>query len=152
MIIKISLYLLKILVFQTLFRQLLVGNSQKMHFYLFISENSPNQYEYNLLKKTWVSVKFLYMNWSNITWAIRQKCKSQNVCYKKTKYAKYSKHFLPPDMHLHVCVSGVKKCLFFIKFGVLCFLVTLILRFFLIANFSFLVIPSMMGAGKEFAS
>ena len=114
-----------------------MGDSQKMHFYSFISENGPNQYEYNLLKKTWVSVKFLYMNWTNITWAIRQKGKSQNVCYKKIKYAKYSKHFLPPDMHLHVCVSEVKKCLFYIKFGVLCFLVTPILRFSLLPIFPF---------------
>ena len=33
-------------------------------------------------------------------------------------------HFLPPDTHTYVCVSGGKKCPFFGKFGVLCFLVT----------------------------
>ena len=27
-----------------------------------------------------------------------------------------SEHFLPPDMHTHVCVSGGKKCLFFFVF------------------------------------
>ena len=35
--------------------------------------------------------------------------------------------FYPPDTY--VCVSGGKKCLFFGKFGVLCFLVTYVLRF-----------------------
>ena len=36
-----------------------------------------------------------------------------------------NEHFLPPDTHMHACVSGggmgggVKKCLFFGKFGVL---------------------------------
>ena len=43
-----------------------------------------------------------------------------------------NKHFLPPDMHTYVCVSGGKKCLFFGNFGVLCFLETLVLRFTLL--------------------
>ena len=30
-------------------------------------------------------------------------------------------HFLPPDTHTYVCVSGGKKPSFFGKFGVLCF-------------------------------
>ena len=34
------------------------------------------------------------------------------------------KHFLTPDTHTYVCVSGGKKGLFFGKFGVLCLLVT----------------------------
>ena len=33
-----------------------------------------------------------------------------------------NKHFLPPDTHTYVCVSPGKKCSFFGKFGVLCFL------------------------------
>ena len=33
---------------------------------------------------------------------------------------------------MHVCVSGNKKCLFFGKFGGLCFLVTPVLRFALL--------------------
>ena len=40
--------------------------------------------------------------------------------------------FLPPDTHMYVCVSGVKKCWFFGKFGVLRFHVTSVLRFALL--------------------
>ena len=43
-----------------------------------------------------------------------------------------NEHFLPPDTHTHVCVSGVKKCLFFGKSSVLCFVVTPVLRFALL--------------------
>ena len=32
-----------------------------------------------------------------------------------------NEHFLPPDTHTYVCVSGGKKPSFFGKFGVLCF-------------------------------
>ena len=39
-----------------------------------------------------------------------------------------NKHFVPPDTHKYVSVSGSKKCSFFGKFGVLCFLVTSVLR------------------------
>ena len=48
---------------------------------------------------------------------------SQNGCFKKTKHVKCSKskHFLSPDTHTYVCVSGGKKCSFFGKFDVLCF-------------------------------
>ena len=66
--------------------------------------------------------------------AIKQKGQSQKGCYKKTKQAKFSKkkYFLPPDTLICVCVSGGKECSFFGKFGVLCFLVTLFLRFALL--------------------
>ena len=40
-----------------------------------------------------------------------------------------NERFLPPDTHTYVCVSGGKKCLFFEKFGVFCFLETHVLRF-----------------------
>ena len=40
-----------------------------------------------------------------------------------------NKHFLPPDTHSCVCVSGGKKCLFFGNFDGLCFLETPVLRF-----------------------
>ena len=40
-----------------------------------------------------------------------------------------NEHFLPPDTHTYVCVTGAKKCLFFGKFGVLCFLKTPVMRF-----------------------
>ena len=67
----------------------------------------------------WIWVKNTWMNSS----VIRQKEDSQNRCFKKTKYAKFyeKRHFLPPDRHTYVCVSGGKECLFFGKFGVLCF-------------------------------
>ena len=39
-----------------------------------------------------------------------------------------NKHFLPPDMQTYMCISGGKKCLFFGKFCMLCFLVNSILR------------------------
>ena len=68
---------------------------------------------------------------------IRQKGESQNGCFKKTKHAKFYENyekrtFLPPDMHTYVCVSGGKKCPFFRKFDVLCFLETPVLRFVLL--------------------
>ena len=43
-----------------------------------------------------------------------------------------NKHFLPLDMHMHVCVSGSKNCSFFGKFGMLCVLVTPVLKFALL--------------------
>ena len=43
-----------------------------------------------------------------------------------------NERFLPPDTHTYVCVSGGKKCLFFEKFGVFCFLETPVLRFALL--------------------
>ena len=43
-----------------------------------------------------------------------------------------NEHFLTPDTHTYVCASGGKKCSFFGKFGVLCFLVTSVLRFALL--------------------
>ena len=56
------------------------------------------------------------------------------VTKKKTKRAKFHEKqtFLTPDTHTHVCVSGSKKCSFFEKFGMLCFLVTSVLRFALL--------------------
>ena len=39
------------------------------------------------------------------------------------------KHFLSPDTHTYVCISGGKKCSFFGKFGMLSFLETHVLRF-----------------------
>ena len=62
--------------------------------------------------------------------AIRQIGESQNGCNKKTKHTKFSekRQYLT---HTHACVSGVKKCSIF-KFGMLCFLVTPVLRFALL--------------------
>ena len=57
---------------------------------------------------------------------IRQKGESQKGCYKKTKHAKFSEKwtFLTPwYTHVRTCAYQMgKKCLFFGKFGVLCFL------------------------------
>ena len=55
---------------------------------------------------------------------IRQKGESQNGCFKKTKHAKFSQKR----------ISGGKKCSFFGKFGVLCFLETPVLRFTLLPH------------------
>ena len=43
-----------------------------------------------------------------------------------------NKRSLPPDTHTYVCVSGGKKRSFLGKFGVLCILVTSVLRFALL--------------------
>ena len=40
-----------------------------------------------------------------------------------------NKHFLLPDAHMYVCVSGGKKYSFYGKFDGLCFLETPVLRF-----------------------
>ena len=40
-----------------------------------------------------------------------------------------NEHFLPTDTHTYVCVSGGKKCTFFGKFALLCFLETPVLKF-----------------------
>ena len=46
-----------------------------------------------------------------------------------TRKAKHAKFPEKRAYHLYVCVSGGKKCSFSVKFGVLCFLVTPVLRF-----------------------
>ena len=46
-----------------------------------------------------------------------------------------NEHFLPPDTHTYVRVLVDKKCSLFGKFGVLCFLVTSVLRFGLLPHF-----------------
>ena len=43
-----------------------------------------------------------------------------------------NEHFLPPDKHAYVDVSKGKKCSFFGKLGVLCFLKRPVLRFALL--------------------
>ena len=65
---------------------------------------------------------------------IRQKGESLNSCFKKTKHVKFSEKqtLLTPDTHTYVCISGGKECLFFGTFGVLYFLDTTVLRFFLL--------------------
>ena len=54
-----------------------------------------------------------------------------------------NKHFLPPETHTYVCISGAKKCLFLASFGVLWFLETPVLRFALLP-YSRLLYPSIL--------
>ena len=55
---------------------------------------------------------------------ISQKGESQNGCIEKTNMSNF-----PKDEHFtYVCVSAGKKCSFFGKFDVLCFLETPVLR------------------------
>ena len=65
---------------------------------------------------------------------IRQKGQSHNGYYKKKSTSNFpeNKHILPPDTHTNVCISRGKKYSLFGKFGVLCFLVTSVLRFALL--------------------
>ena len=62
---------------------------------------------------------------------VRQKDKAQDGITRKRSTPNFpeNEHFLPPDANTYVCVSEGKKCLFFGKFGVPCFLVTFVLRF-----------------------
>ena len=61
---------------------------------------------------------------------IKQKGKSQNGVTRKRTPLIFPKneYFWPPDTHTCVCLSGREKCLLFGKYGVLCFLVTAVLR------------------------
>ena len=56
---------------------------------------------------------------------------SKRMFQKKQSTPNFPKneYFLLPDTHTYVCVSGDKKCSCFGKFGVLCFLETIVLRF-----------------------
>ena len=71
-----------------------------------------------------------------------QKGESQNGSNKNTKHAKFSEKrtFFTPGTHTYVCVSGGKKRSFFGKFGVLCILVTSVLRFVLLPYYRRLLI------------
>ena len=73
--------------------------------------------------------KYLQCSFSSV---IRQKGESENGCFKKTKHAKFPEKQTFLTSWYVVCVSGGKKCLFFWKFGVLCFLETPVLRFVLL--------------------
>ena len=59
-------------------------------------------------------------------------------------------HLLPTDTDTDVCVSGTKKCSFFGKFGVLCFLKTPVLRFVFLYYYRRLRIPSKIYDGAFF--
>ena len=55
---------------------------------------------------------------------IRQKGDLKTVASRKQNTPNFPKneHFLTPNMHTYVCVSRGKKCSFFRKFDMLCFL------------------------------
>ena len=59
-----------------------------------------------------------------------------------------SEHFLTPDTHAYVCVSGVKKCSFFGKFGLLCFLETPVLRFALLPYYRRITTANILHGAK----
>ena len=58
----------------------------------------------------------------------RANLKTEVIRKQSTPNFPKNKHFLPPDPHMFVYVLGGKKFLFFGKFGVLCFLVSFVLR------------------------
>ena len=60
---------------------------------------------------------------------IRASLKTELTGKQRTPDFLKNKNFLSTDTHTCVCVSGGKKCLFFRKFGDLCFLVNSVLRF-----------------------
>ena len=55
-----------------------------------------------------------------------------NSIQQSTPNTPKNEHFLPPNTDAYVCVSGYKKCSFFGKFGMLCFLETPVLTFALL--------------------
>ena len=77
---------------------------------------------------------FMY-NVENLS-IIRQKYESLNGVTRKqsTPHFPKNEHFLPSNTHKCVCVLGGKKCWFFGKFDVLCFLVTPVLRYSLLPD------------------
>ena len=50
-----------------------------------------------------------------------------------------NEHFLPPEVYV-CCVSGGKKCSFFGKVSVFCFLVTPVLRFALLPYYRLIAV------------
>ena len=73
----------------------------------------------------------IFLRAVHISPVIKQKGESQNGCFKKTKHVKFSEKRI---FFTHMYVSGGKKCSFFRKFDVLCFLEISILRFVLITD------------------
>ena len=68
---------------------------------------------------------------------IRQKWNLKKEIKRKQSPSNFmkNKHFSPSDTHKYVCVSRSRKYSFFGKFGVLCFLVTSVLRFVLLSYY-----------------
>ena len=118
---------------------------------IWISEKSKIDFLKNDKNFTEMKDPFSLVHKSSVKW---QKGESRSACFKKKKQSTRNfpknEHFLPPDTHTcksqnrcfkktarqifpktntYVCVSGGKKCSFFGKFGVHCFLETRVLRF-----------------------
>ena len=87
---------------------------------------------------------------SIISSVIRQKGQSQNGCYKKKSMPNFLKneYYLLPDKHTYVCLSGGKKCLFFGKFPVSCFLVMPVLRLALLPYYRQYLVESIINQLK----
>ena len=68
---------------------------------------------------------------------IKPKDESQTGVSRKQSTSSFPKneHFLLSDTHTYVCVSAGKKCSFFRKLDVLCFLETPVLRFALLPSY-----------------
>ena len=91
---------------------------------------------YVSLRLSWYVCNILPRNAEVNSSVIRQKDESQNGCFKKTKLATFSEKrtFLTP-LCTYQCVLGGKKCSFFGKVGMLCFLGTPVLRFSLLSYY-----------------
>ena len=85
-----------------------------------------------LLFKKWIRISFAKILPSLSLSVIRQKGESQNGCFKKTKHAEFSEKRTGVSGSVYQGVSGGRKCSFFGKFGVLCFVETPVLRFTLL--------------------
>ena len=72
----------------------------------------------------------------------KAKGRNSNWMFKENKARRISRktNIPPPDAHTHVCVSGGKKCSFFGKFGMFCFLETPALKFDLLPYYRRVVV------------
>ena len=69
-----------------------------------------------------------------------------NSIQQSTPNTPKNEHFLPPNTYAYVCVSGYKKCSFFGKFGMLCFLETRFdIRSFALLPTSFVIETLILG-------
>ena len=89
---------------------------------------------YNFTKEGFCRLSFpvSFRNWLRNIFFTKHVCVTELRRKKSLPSFPKNEHFLPSDRHTYVCVSGVEKRSFFGKFGVLCFLVTSVLRFALL--------------------
>ena len=55
----------------------------------------------------------------------------------------------PPDTHTYVYVSGGMKCSFWGKYGVLCFLLTTVLRLALLSFYQWIRVKDLLGKYRK---